>query len=138
MYLDSYKNCFSEFSNVKILLYYNVYTLYFTKFDSFTASNTSSVTLELSVIHDRTWWIRFLSMVLSILSARFIAHLLIHWGKWKSILSLRQQKPWNLSLDKLSRYDMILMYSTHNKTALGSLKSGTYNVFFRIVHLNAF
>lgn len=54
MYLDSYKNCFSEFSNVKILLYYNVYTLYFTKFDSFTALNTSSVTLELSVIHDRT------------------------------------------------------------------------------------
>lgn len=54
MYLDSYKNCFSEFSNVKILLYYNVYTLYFTNFDSFTASNTSSVTLELSVIHDRT------------------------------------------------------------------------------------
>lgn len=27
----------------------------------------------------------------------------------------------NVSLDKLSRYDMILMYSTHNKTALGSL-----------------
>lgn len=52
MYLDFYKNCFFEFLNFKILLYYNVYILYFIKFDSFIVLNISSVILELSVIYD--------------------------------------------------------------------------------------